>query len=169
MKTMIYFLFLFSLSVGCSTQTDCGCLPTGEKVEFYLLKSYNTIPSSHFTIADAVIENESFIAFKDIESYDDTTYEFTLKKAAIDRIRPIYEPKAFAVTVDREIIYTGYFRQSFLSSSCDCIRIDPQSGLLNENKIWIELGYAPSRDLSDMDKRNDAVLLATLARAGKLR
>lgn len=169
MKTILYCLVLFSLSVGCSTQTDCDCLSAGEKVEFYLLKSYNTTPSSHFTIVDAVIENEPFIEFKEIDSYDDATYEFTLKKSAIDRIKPLYEPKAFAVTVDREIIYTGYFRQSFLSSSCDCIRIDPQSGLLNNNKIWIELGYAPSRDLSDIDKRNDAVLLATLARAGKLR
>lgn len=170
MKPILYLLVLVILSAGCSTQTDCGCLPSGEAVEFYLLKSYETIPSSYFTITDAEIEKEPFIRFSEINEYNDETYQFTLKKAAIDRVKAIqYQPIAFAVTVDKQIIYTGYFRQSFLSSSCDCIRIDPQSVLLEDNKIWVELGYAPTQDLSDIDKRNDSNLLATLARAGKLR
>ncbi|MBK7873356.1 MAG: hypothetical protein IPJ74_23145 [Saprospiraceae bacterium] len=170
MKIIGYLIVFAALITGCSTQTtECGCLPSGEEVEFYLLKSYDTVPDTYFTIINAKIENESFVRFSEIEEYDHKTYQFTLKKIAIGRIKPILEPEAFAVTVDRQIVYTGFFRQSFLSSSCDCIRIDPQSGLLNSNKIWVELGYAPTRDLSDIDKRNDTVLLATLAKAGKLR
>lgn len=170
MRIVIYLIVLVVLSVGCSSNVDCGCvLPPFENVEFYLLKSYDTAPGSHFTITNAKIENEPFIRFSEIDAYNDESYQFTLKKSAIDRVKPIFEPKAFAVTVDQKIIYTGYFRQNHLSSSCDCIRIDPQSNLLNSNKIWIELGYAPTRNLSDIDKRNDATLLTALERAGKLR
>lgn len=169
MKIIFYLLAIVALSTGCS-KTDCDCTSLGEDVEFYLLKSYGTAPSSYFTITNAKIEDEPFIRFSEIEQYDDAEYEFTLKKSAIDRIKTFQQqPVAFAVTVDREIIYSGYFRQSFLSSSCDCIRIDPQSGVLNNNKIWVELGYAPTRNLSDMDERNNDILLATLARAGKLK
>lgn len=157
------------LGLGCTYHHDCDCALSGDKVEFYLLQSYQSTPVDHFAISNPKIENEPFIRFNEIENYEDATYQFTLKQSAINRIKPLFEPKAFSVAVDRKIIYTGYFRQSFLSSSCNCIRIDPQSYLLDNNKIWIELGYAPSRDLSDMDNRNDPVLLATLARAGKLK
>lgn len=168
MKIVLYLLTIVALSAGCS-QKDCDCSPFDEKVEFYLLKSYDTAPGTNFGIINAKIEKKPFIHFSEIEQYDDSTYQFILEKAAIDRIKPILKPTAFAVTVNKQIIYAGFFRQNFLSSSCDCIRIDPQCCLFQENKIVVELGYASPNDLSSIDKRNDAVLLQTLAEAGKLK
>lgn len=171
MKILLYLLAIIALSAGCSQTNDCGCVPPPqEEVEFYLLKSYDIAPGSYSTIANAKIEEEPLIRFSEIEQYDDVEYEFTLKRSAIDRIKTFQQqPVAFAVTVGKSVIYAGFFRQSFLSSSCDCIRVDPQSGLLNSNKIWVELGYAPTRNLSDIDERNNETLLAALARAGKLK
>lgn len=168
MKKLFYLLILLTLGAGCS-QNDCDCTPAGREVEFYLLQSYDLIPGTYATIRNAKIKSEPFITFSEIVSYDDSNYQFTLKKTAIDRIKPIMEPTAFAVTVNKEIIYTGFFRQSFLSSSCDCIRIDPQGYLFQENKIVVELGYASPNDLSSIDKRNAPILLTALAQAGKLR
>ena len=169
MKAIIFLFACSLLMTQCTYQKDCCGVPAGNEVEFYLLKSYNAEPFGHFMINNPVIEADPFIRFDEIREYDADNYIFTLKKSAIDKIKPINEPRAFAVTVDRRVVYAGFFRQSFLSSSCDCIRIDPQSALLNDNKILVELGYAPTRDLSDIDARNDEQLLATLRRAGKLK
>lgn len=142
MKIILYLLTIIALSTGCDSQKDCCPAPNGEKVEFYLLESYDTAPGTNFGIINAKIEKKPFIHFSEIEQYDDSTYQFILEKVAIDRIKPILKPTAFAVTVDKQIIYAGFFRQNFLSSSCDCIRIDPQCCLFQENKIVVELGYA---------------------------
>lgn len=123
-------------------------------------------------ITNAKIENKPFIVSSEIEQYDSSTLEFTLKKAAIDRIEAITQPTTFAVTLNKQIIYTGYFWQLYLSSTCNGgIQVDSQRILSgkNNNIIKMEVCNGDNQDLKALEQCNDKRLLQALAQAGKLK
>lgn len=169
-STLTFFrlVVLLALSGFACNREECCTLPAGEKVEFYLLSDYVTDTASYGGILDPRIESSPYINYKDIIAYDPENYTFTLSKEAIVKIVAIQQPVAFALAVDRKIIYAGFFRQRFLSSSCDCIWIDTNGPAIRPNKIEVELGYAATKNLSDIDTRNDLLLLNTLRKDGKL-
>lgn len=172
MKTLFFLLTIIVLNVGCS-QKDCDCSPFDKKVEFYLLQSPKTMPGFNPTLTNPVIQNKPFIVFSEIEQYDSSTLEFTLKRAAIDRIETIDRPTPFAVTLNKQIIYTGYFWQPYLSSTCNGIQVDSKRILSgkNSNIIKMKLCNGSNQDLDtlELDKCNDERLLQTLAKTGKLK
>jgi len=75
---------------------------------------------------------------------------------------------AFALTIDKEVIYTGYFWASFSSLMCDWIIIDPLN-ISGKNELTVKLGY-PGMVVGDTipDKRNDKRLLDVLRMDNKL-
>lgn len=159
-------LFFAIIGLGSCQEEDC-CFPrAGEQVEFQLLKYYSTKPGTHSEIATAITTGKSFISYDEIDSYDESNYTFTIDREVLSRVREITEPTPFAVVVDRQVVYTGFFWPSFMSIPCDCLRIDP---LATSDQLKVELGYAALRDLSHLDHRNEKVLLGTLQRDGKLK
>ena len=75
---------------------------------------------------------------------------------------------AFAVTVNDEIIYTGYFWPSFSSQSCGWVVIDPLS-IGFGNSMRVNLGY-PSQEFATgvTDNRNASQILDVFRRDHKL-
>lgn len=74
----------------------------------------------------------------------------------------------FAVTIDKEIIYTGYFWCGYSSSMVDWVTIDPLN-YSGKNRLRVSLGY-PGLIQGDYipDDRNDDRILDILRRDSKL-
>lgn len=160
-------LLLLMLLLGFSScqEEDCCLLPAGNRVDIVLLDHYVLRPYSFSEIEAGLPAREPFVPYEEIRSYDPQRYTFELHPAALSRIRQITEPTAYAVMVDDQPIYMGFFWPSFISASCDCLRFDP---LATGDQLQVELGYASPRNLTHLDRRNDERLLATLQKDGKL-
>ncbi len=172
MKKLILILTVFvSLFSGCDSD---NIDPRSEgKVEFYLLKSFETEKQSFVIDEESItLENDPIIVYEDLTSYDQTEHSFTVKESAIallNELEPSIEKNAFALVADGEIIYTGYFWPSYSSTSCDWIVIDPVlaeiSGVLS-----VKLGYPGlTPDQSIEDRRNDPRLIKVLEGDNKLK
>jgi hypothetical protein len=48
-----------------------------------------------------------------------SNYQFKLKDLDIQKVKTFQDFTAFAVTVDKQVIYYGFFKPSISSSSCD--------------------------------------------------
>jgi hypothetical protein len=160
---------VFIISGSCSKNTDD--LPHNS-VDFYAISEYKTMDQSMAIIESTVRLSDSlFIPYAEIFSYNPADYTFTVSNRVSDHLsdfdRIPLARKPFAVVCDGEIIYSGYFWYSFMSSMCDWTIIDPidYSG---ENKITVSLGY-PADFSGVVDRRNDPRLLEVLRRHGKLR
>ena len=158
---------------GCGTDVDVPIKGYRAKVEIYELKSFTTgIDSSYnppvTVIRNIVLADTPLVKDEEINSYTKSSFTF---ESAIN-LNPIiknYGPdKAFAVTVDKNIIYTGMFRPSYLSSIILSMPyIDPLSA---NNTVTIGLptiagvGYT-----QPADKRNDFVLMYVFSISGRLK
>ncbi len=101
---------------------------------------------------------------RNIISYNSKKFEFKVSAQALEKLN---QYDAFAVTVDRQIIYTGYFWSSVSSRSVNWIVIDL---LFTENNtLYVQMGY-PGGMLSSSipDNRNDSRILDVLRRDNKL-
>ncbi|NTW77923.1 MAG: hypothetical protein HGB33_09190 [Syntrophaceae bacterium] len=89
---------------------------------------------------------------------------------AIKRLNqePFLHLKAFAVVIDGEIIYTGYFWAAFSSAICDWTNIDYLD--YGNNLLCVKLGYpTDSYGSQDADQRNNEMILDLLDCDGKLK
>jgi hypothetical protein len=172
MNRLITILFILLLLSGCEKFQSPRI--KGYGVEFYLIKDFKLagtytrkIDNSSVVLSDSVI-----IYYDNIISYSDDTYTFTVTKDVADRLDDFknnkIHGKAFAVTVDKKIIYTGYFWCGFSSSSVDWVTIDPLN-YSGKNLLPVSLGY-PGLFEGDYipDNRNDPELLNLLRRDSKL-
>jgi hypothetical protein len=161
-----FFILPIILFFSCKKEN----VQPGESVEIYLLKTVQTIPGkcqvdpSHSSLKDtAIIRN------RDILYYSAADYNFKLTDTAIQKVKALMGRTPFAVTVDRLVIYYGFYMPMYLSSSCDqsiTMDIDWTSG----NKIYLRLGYPGQlQGITTEDNRNDPKLLSTLKLQGKLR
>lgn len=163
-----YLLFcLLIIAAGCEvTERSLDVEPeVGEVVEFYLIENYMTgmydatIDEKGATLKDTVL-----IGYDEILWYNSRTFSFKIADEALKRLRH-YD--AFAVTVDREIIYTGYFWTSLSSRSVNWVVVDL---LMSKNSvISVELGYPGKIEGTEIrDRRNDPRILNVLKRDNKL-
>jgi len=167
-KIHFIFLLLLYLLIACN-QKDCCVFPTGERVDMYLMDSYQQESNSQFNALRSYnLASQPVISYEDIVSYDDETYEMVLQAPSRTRVQAIRKAEPFALTVDQEIIYIGWFWPSFLSSSCNCINVDP-IWAENGNTIRFRLGYGTGSDLSEIDRRNMDIILRTFDQDGKLK
>jgi len=165
----ILFPGMFLLLISCNK--DAYFEPSGSSVDIYYLEDYRNVENS-FEIIDStvVLSEHKIVEYSEIISYSSVDYTFTLCDSASERLDDIsFHGIPFALTLDREIIYTGYFWTAFSSSGCDWITIEPLD-FSGKNELTVRLGY-PGIVEGDIipDRRNDTGLLRVLKQDGKLK
>lgn len=167
MKRLLTICLLAGLVAGCKKSNE-------DKVEIYLLTSFTRsvdISSSPSTIkiTDARFSGSPLVADADIAGYSPIQYKFYLNKNVKPALKDFGSDKAFAVTINKQPVYFGEFRPSYLSSLVFGIAyIDPIMVTNKEMAIeFIKLDNAPH--VQKLDKRNDSRLLDVLAESGRLR
>jgi len=166
---IIVFLILTTF-ISCSKDTD-DIKAEGE-IEFYLIKSFETIENTDEIIELTVITNdEPLIKYSEIESYNPNTYTFKITDEARNQFKDfeLFPARAaFAIKVNKKIIYTGYFIPCYSSVSCNWVVIDPIE-INFENNMHVKLGYPGLPEGTSIpDKRNDEIIIAILKRDNKL-
>jgi hypothetical protein len=171
MNRLIAILSLLFLLPGCEKFQYTR--ESGYGIEFYLIRDFDKIGNTSKIIKSSVTITDSVIIYyDDILSYNDDTYTFTVTKEKADQLNDFknnhIHGTPFAVTVDKQIIYTGYFWCGFSSSMVDWVTIDPLN-YSGKNKLKVTLGY-PGLIQGDYipDDRNDPRILEILRRDSKM-
>jgi hypothetical protein len=171
MKKLFIVLLTCFLILGCEKHVSPR--QSGKKLEFYLIKDFQRVGTSAKIINSTVNLSDSVIIYYDeILSYNSNTHTFKVTDSCAENLDDFQNNnihgKAFAVTIDKKVIYTGYFWCGFSSSIVDWITIDPLNYIGN-NQLRVSLGY-PGLIQGDYipDKRNDYLILETLRKDGKL-
>jgi hypothetical protein len=143
---------------------------SGFGLEIYLLKGYQIKPSSQEIIAGSEkLSKNPVIYYHNVIYYDSTNHYFkidSLKAVELNRTNWTTQGTPFALTIDKHIIYSGYFVPGYSSSGCGWFCIDPLS--FNE-QIRVTLGYPGDRqELIPIDPRNDARIISCLKTDNKL-
>ena len=164
-RSMHLILFMTLVGLSCKKNIDAG-----ENVEIYLLKTYHTITSKcQIDPSGSFLQDTPTVKNHDILEYSKTDYQFTLTDLAIQKVKTFRDNMPFAVTVDRQVIYYGFFKPNISSSSCDH-SITMDLDWPSPNKISLKLGYPGQlQGVTIDDKRNDPKLIATLRQQGKLK
>lgn len=159
--------FTILLIVGSCNKDYTGSDGT---VEIYLLKTVELIPNEcKVNASGSSLEAAPLITNQEIIEYSTNDYEFKLTSGGIEKIKNLQDKTAFAVTVNRLVIYYGFFKPSISSSSCGH-SITMDLDFLSGNKIIMKLGYPGQiQGITIEDNRNDPVLTAELAKQNKLR
>jgi hypothetical protein len=166
MRYIVTFLVIMAVTVSCSKNHAKG----GEKVEIYHLQTLALVPGKcQVDGSKSAIESTAFITNDDILEYSQGEHEFKLTDNGIQKIKAMGDRTSFALTVDGKVVYYGFFKPSFSSSSCDH-SITMDLSLSSGDKILMRLGYPGLvQGMQVEDKRNDPMLMATLDDQGKLR
>jgi hypothetical protein len=121
------------------------------------------------SISNAVLAETPLVADHDIRSYTRSTTTFNLKKDIKSIIKNYGPDKAFAVTVDKQVVYYGKFHPAYLSSiTFGLATIDPIFYSNNELKIQFA-SIDRNSNLQQLDKRNDTLIINALSATGRLR
>jgi hypothetical protein len=165
MKKLLAILTVF-ITILTSCEKDSGF-----GLEIYLLKDYQTKSSSQEIISGSEkLYQNPIIYYQNIAYYDSTDHFFkidSLKAIELNHINWPTQGTAFALTIDRTIIYSGYFIPGYSSSGSGWICIDPLS--IN-GKIRVTLGYPGDQsNLISIDPRNDDRIIGLLKGDNKLK
>ena len=163
---LLYVLTMAAICIACKKDNT----NTGETVEIYLLKTYQTITAKcQIDPSVSVLQDTATIKNKDFLEYSKTDYQFKLTDAAIQKVKTFRDNMPFAVTVDKQVVYYGFFKPNISSSSCNN-SITMDLDLTSGNKISLRLGYPiQAQGVTIDDQRNDPKLIATLNKQGKLK
>ena len=166
-KSITLFSAMILLVMGCSKENTVS----GEAVEIYLLKEYSLVTNRcEIVKSSIVLKDNELISNNDIVAYHHPEHNLTLTEAGLDKLDGIHDNTPFCMTVDKEIIYAGFFKPGYSSSSCvHSVTIDPISYV--DNQISVRLGYPGT--LEDFpiepDPRENSLLLETFKKQGKLK
>jgi len=164
-------ILVFISSYGCKKSIKANNTNSGRDIEIFLLKSFSTESHGQIVESTAKLSATPLITYSDILSYNRSEYSFKLSPKAVSAINNIQHSVsgiAFAVTANKEIIYTGYFWPSYSSATCEWVVTDPVT-VSGTNKMQIMLGYPGSIEWSTIpDKRNDSRILVILQKDKKL-
>ena len=165
-RSLLVFVTVTTICFSCKNDKT----KAGEDVEFYLLTTYQTVTAKcQIDPSVSILQDTPIIKNYEILAYSKTDYKFKLTEAAIQKVKTFIDTTPFAVTVDKQVIYYGFFKPSYSSSSCDhsiTMDLDWTSG----NKFTIKLGYPSALPgVTVDDKRNDPKLIETLKQQGKLK
>lgn len=167
---MIYTAFLLFIAIlfigSCEKDTKSEEEIKGN-VYFYLLKSYETRKNStEIILSTAEIADKPLIDYKDIISYNSDLSVYNISKKARELILSLITEvsgPAFAVTIDKKIVYAGYFWPVTSSMSCDWTNIDP---LFID--FWDGLKVMPGDNRDKQNPANDSSLIEIFKRDKKL-
>jgi hypothetical protein len=167
MRYLLLVLTFLVITFSCNKyQEDDGSNP----VEIYLLSTVQFVTNKcQVDPANSTIETNPLVRNQDIIAYFKSDYEFKLTDEGIQKIKALHDNTPFAVTVNKEVIYYGFFKPNFSSSSCfHSITMD--LNWTTNNKIMMRLGYPGQlQGVTIEDRRNDPMLLAALAGDKKLK
>ena len=137
-------------------------------VEIYALKSYQLVQQKcQVDPATAVLQDVPVISNDEIISYSRGNYLFALTDGGKQDTETFNTFHAFAVTVNKEVIYYGFYKPFTSSSSCDH-SITMYISFPSKNLV-MNLGYpSPMPGITIDDQRNNSKLLAALNAQGKL-
>ena len=171
-KALFRIITIFALLLPAGTACEKAEADQDGGVEIYLLAFYETIGEEcAIELSSVVIEEEPLVPYEDIRSYNSKEHEFRITSEASSAIESLPHSVTglpFAVTADREIIYTGYFWPAYSSATCQWIVIDPLM-LFGRNKLRVQLGYpGPLYGVEIPDERNQRKILKILRSDGKL-
>jgi hypothetical protein len=143
------------------------------EVEFYLLEEYATVNETPEIRPDSLVLSEDpLLRYADLTWYDARESYFSVTDGAREKIEGMEHSVsgiAFAVTANREVVYTGYFVPAYSSASVQWIVIDPIFWHLT-NRMYVNLGYPGQWEGVEIpDLRNDERILRIFRRDGKLR
>jgi hypothetical protein len=165
MRAFVFIALLLLFCLSCKKAP----LPAGETVEIYLLKTAKVVNGKcQIDPVGSVLEDTAFVKNNNIIAYSAANFRFKLSDPSIQKINKFYDGTPFAVTVDKNIIYYGIFKPGFSSSTCDhSITMDIY---FSTNEIGLNLGYPGTSPNSVIDdQRNNALLIGTLKKQGKLK
>jgi hypothetical protein len=159
---IILTVFLIIL-VSCEKDSGFG-------LEIYLLTDYQTkSPSKEIIAGSEKLSKNPIVNYHDIMSYDSTERYLQIETSKAEELNHISwdtQGTAFSLTIDKMIIYSGYFMPSYSSSGADWFIIDPLS---IDSKIYIRLGYPGELlRLLYIDPRNDDRIISLLRKDNKL-
>ncbi|MEO5684849.1 MAG: hypothetical protein ABIQ88_19560 [Chitinophagaceae bacterium] len=166
MRPIFYYLPIAIFCLSCKKDN----VKSGDTIEVYLLKSSQLVAGKcQINPLTSVLQDTAIVKNQDILEYSQSNYQFKLTDLAIQKVKTFQDFTPFAVTVDKQVIYYGFFKPSISSSSCDnsfTMDLDWTSG----NKINLKLGYPGQlQGVTIDDERNNAKLISTLRNQGKLK
>ncbi len=134
----------------------------------YLLDEFNTKVNSYEIISDGIVLSEDpILYYGDLIEYNADEHIFKLSESGTEKTDELFG-SAYAVTIDGEIIYTGYFWSSLSSAIVDWVVMDVL-GTFDGNELHVQLGYPwLSNEMDIPDNRNDNRILSVFARDEKL-
>jgi hypothetical protein len=137
-------------------------------INVFLLDEYKTADNSSRILSDdIVLSDEPLFYYSDLLEYNANEYAFKLTPAASEKLGDLYG-SAFAVTLGKEIIYTGYFWSGFSSQSVDWLIVEILRAEV-DSELVVQLGYPGILEgWTIPDSRNDKRILSVFARDNKL-
>jgi hypothetical protein len=165
MKSVVFVVVIMATFLSCKKES----ISAGETVEIYLLKKAQLVTGKcQVEASQSMLQDTPTIKNLDILAYDSFTHQFKLTDSSIQKVKTFRDATPFAVTVDRQVIYYGFFKPAYSSSACDAsitMDLDWTTG----NRINLRLGYpGQMQGMIIDDNRNDPKLLETLKQQGKL-
>jgi hypothetical protein len=144
---------------------------SGYGIEIYLLTDYQKGTSSSEIIAGSeTLSKNPIIYYNEIISYDSTDHYFQIAKTKAQELNQekwSVAGTAFSLTINKSIIYSGYFMPGYSSLGLNWIAIDPLS---IDSKIRVSLGYPGDWiQLANRDPRNDNRIISFLKKDNKLK
>ncbi|MFO7669998.1 MAG: hypothetical protein R6W31_10105 [Bacteroidales bacterium] len=173
MKYRTLSLFLVVLLIGAFTSCEKSDRDVIGEVEFYLLEDFVTVNETpEIELASVVLTEDPLLVYSDLTFYNAREHYFNVTDRAKEKIEGMEHSvsgKAFAVTANREVVYTGYFVPAYSSASVQWIVIDPIFWHLT-NRMDVNLGYPGQFEGIEIpDLRNDERILKIFRRDRKLK
>jgi hypothetical protein len=144
---------------------------SGSGLEIYLLTDFQKKSSSYEIISGSEkLSKNPIISYNEIVLYDSTDHYFQIESSKAQELNQknwSVQGTAFSLTINKSIIYSGYFIPGYSSLGIDWIAIDPLS---IDSKIQVSLGYPGDwAQLADRDPRNDNRIINLLLNDNKLK
>ncbi|MBN1856569.1 MAG: hypothetical protein JW846_06435 [Dehalococcoidia bacterium] len=160
--TVVVLLILLACA-GCSA-------PAEEGFAIYLTRS-DVPPAQMPALSHVEIAANSVISTADIVAYHADTHEIDLTTDAYNRICSLQVPvngRSFMVCVNGQPMYWGAFWAPISSLSFTGVTILKPLGSHDLNTIRLDLGYPSDSFFEGEDPRDNADVLESLERAGRL-
>ena len=165
MKRLLIIMTVFSCAlIACEKDTVSG-------LEIYLLTDFQQKSSSYEIISGSeTLSKNPIISYNEIILYDSTYHVFQIESSKAQELSQknwSVQGIAFSITINKSIIYSGYFMPGYSSLGIDWIAIDPLS---IDSKIRVTLGYPGDwPQLASRDPRNDDRIINLLLKDNKLK
>jgi hypothetical protein len=165
MKRLLIIMTVFSCAlITCEKDSISG-------LEIYLLTDFQKKSSSYEIISGSEkLSKNPIISYNEIILYDSTDHVFQIESSKAQELNQknwSVQGIAFSLTINKSIIYSGYFMPGYSSLGIDWIAIDPLS---IDSKIRVTIGYPGDwPQLAGRDPRNDDRIINLLLKDNKLK